>query len=257
KSQFILLVHYFGTSIKNFEYIIDFCKKHSILIIEDCAHCFGAKYKNRFLGTFGDFAIFSLKKFFPIISGGLLLVNKVDISIDDNLVSKKKIKYLLIVKKFLKTNFIIKLFPLKLKSRNNIEDLQSNNTLYEMDNLSRYIFHRQNFEKISEKRKQNFLYYLNEFKFLNINLIQKLDNNFSPWVFPVIVKENCKTLYQILLNNGISCEIWDFLPQIVFFNEKFSNVIKFSKNILLLPVHQNMTKRELKFVSSKIKGFCK
>lgn len=257
KKQCILLVHYFGSPIKNFEYVLDFCKRHDILIIEDCAHCFGGKYKNKYLGTFGDFAIFSLKKFFPIISGGLLLIKQNTVLIDETTLLKKRIKYLLIIKKFLKTNSIIKLFPIKLKEKNNFKTQQSSSAkLYNMDNLCEYIFYSQNIEIISNKRKNNFLFYLNEFKSLNINLIQKIENNFCPWTFPVIIKENCKILYKMLIASGISCEIWDSLPECVISARKFSEVKKFAQSILLLPVHQNMTKRELRFVSRKVREFC-
>ena len=55
--------------------------KHKIYIIEDASHCFGAKYRNDFLGTLGDVGIFSLQAGKPLIAGegGMLVTNNFDI----------------------------------------------------------------------------------------------------------------------------------------------------------------------------------
>lgn len=51
--------------------------KQKIYLIEDASHCFGAKYKNEFLGTLGDVGIFSLQAGKPLIAGegGILVTN--------------------------------------------------------------------------------------------------------------------------------------------------------------------------------------
>jgi dTDP-4-amino-4,6-dideoxygalactose transaminase len=50
------------------------CK--GMLIIEDCAHCFGAVHNGRKIGSFGDAAFFSFYKNLPTISGGFGVANK-------------------------------------------------------------------------------------------------------------------------------------------------------------------------------------
>ena len=45
-----------------FYLIVSIAKKNNITIIEDCAQSQGAKYKNKFCGTFGKFGCFS---FYP------------------------------------------------------------------------------------------------------------------------------------------------------------------------------------------------
>lgn len=46
------------------------------LIIEDCAHVFGAKLHNTFVGNLGDISFFSIYKQFPTLRGGLLVYPK-------------------------------------------------------------------------------------------------------------------------------------------------------------------------------------
>ncbi len=55
--------------------IIKLAEKKKILIVEDCAQAFGAKYKNINIGSFGDIACFSLAKNLYGIVGGILATN--------------------------------------------------------------------------------------------------------------------------------------------------------------------------------------
>jgi len=57
----IIPVHLYGQSC-NMEKICKIAKKNNLKIIEDCAQAQGAKFNNRYVGTFGDIACFS---FYP------------------------------------------------------------------------------------------------------------------------------------------------------------------------------------------------
>ena len=54
------------------------CKKFNLILIEDAAHAFGGKYKNEYLGTFGDIGIFSLhpRKNLHVLGDGGIIVTK-------------------------------------------------------------------------------------------------------------------------------------------------------------------------------------
>jgi dTDP-4-amino-4,6-dideoxygalactose transaminase len=75
KTKAIVVVHYNGVSV-DFKYLKKIIGK-KILIIEDAAQAFGAKYKNKFLGTIGDFGCFSFheSKNIHCGNGGALIVN--------------------------------------------------------------------------------------------------------------------------------------------------------------------------------------
>ena len=53
-----MLVHVLGIS-ANMEKLTKILKKNRIILVEDVCESIGAKYKNKFLGTFGDFSTFS------------------------------------------------------------------------------------------------------------------------------------------------------------------------------------------------------
>lgn len=59
KTKAILPVHLYGHSCE-MDKIMNIAKKYNLKVIEDCAQSFGAKYKNKFVGTFGEIGCFSL-----------------------------------------------------------------------------------------------------------------------------------------------------------------------------------------------------
>jgi dTDP-4-amino-4,6-dideoxygalactose transaminase len=73
KTKAIVFVHWGGTPID-----LDNLKKIAgdIPIVEDCAHAFGSKYKDRFVGTTGNISVFSLQaiKHLTTGDGGLIFL---------------------------------------------------------------------------------------------------------------------------------------------------------------------------------------
>ena len=68
KTKAILLVHVLGNSC-NMSKIDRIKKKYNLIVIEDTCESLGSKYKNKFLGTFGDFSSFSFYSSHQISSG--------------------------------------------------------------------------------------------------------------------------------------------------------------------------------------------
>lgn len=77
KTRAIMVVHYAGVSCE-MDTILRIAKKHNLIVLEDAAQGFRAKYKEKYLGTLGDLGAFSFHETKNIISGegGALLINK-------------------------------------------------------------------------------------------------------------------------------------------------------------------------------------
>ncbi|NJL96592.1 hypothetical protein HC864_02105 [Candidatus Gracilibacteria bacterium] len=75
-SKVLIIQHTFGQPAKLTK-ILNIAKKNNLIVIEDCAHSLGTKYKNKYTGSFGDAAIFSLgrDKVISSTSGGVLTIN--------------------------------------------------------------------------------------------------------------------------------------------------------------------------------------
>lgn len=68
----MIAAHFFGLP-QPMSAVRAFCDAHGILLIEDCAHAMFGKVDNQAIGTWGDYAIASLTKFFPVLEGGCLV----------------------------------------------------------------------------------------------------------------------------------------------------------------------------------------
>ena len=68
RTKAIMPVHMLGNPC-DLEPIVKIAKKHNLYVIEDCCQAFGASYKGRRTGTYGDIAAFSLNIFKTITAG--------------------------------------------------------------------------------------------------------------------------------------------------------------------------------------------
>lgn len=69
----MLVTHYFGFP-QDIQAIFDFCQNHDLPFVEDCAHAFFGEAAGKPIGSFGQYAIASPWKFFPIYDGGCIAV---------------------------------------------------------------------------------------------------------------------------------------------------------------------------------------
>jgi len=68
RTKAIIPVHYAGQSC-DMDRILEIAKTHNLHVIEDAAHSFPSKYKNRRIGTIGDITCFSLYATKPLSAG--------------------------------------------------------------------------------------------------------------------------------------------------------------------------------------------
>jgi len=182
KTKAIIILHYQGYSINYLDKLQKLCRTKKIFLIEDAAQAFGSFFKNKPLGSFGDFACFSFHETKNIHAGtgGLLVVNnkkyinKINYIFDKgtnrSLMLSKKIKYYSWVEigsAFLMTEFSASYLLPQIK----------------------------NYKKIVKKRSQLYYSYVRNLKFLNNKKIFLTNNykykyNFHSFV--IILKNNVR-----------------------------------------------------------------
>jgi dTDP-4-amino-4,6-dideoxygalactose transaminase len=77
KTKAIMVVHYAGVAC-DMGAVMSLARKHKLQVIEDAAQGIGAKYKNEYLGTIGDFGAMSFHETKNVVmgEGGALLINR-------------------------------------------------------------------------------------------------------------------------------------------------------------------------------------
>jgi len=83
KTKAIIVAHMAGIPV-DLDGFLKLSKERGIILIEDCAQAFGAKYKGKYVGLHGDAAIYSfgISKNIGGVGGGALVLNG-DINIDE------------------------------------------------------------------------------------------------------------------------------------------------------------------------------
>ena len=76
QAKVVALAHLYGTPSKMDE-ILEICKRHNAVLIEDAAEALAAEYKGKKAGTFGDYNVVSFNgnKIITTSGGGMLLTN--------------------------------------------------------------------------------------------------------------------------------------------------------------------------------------
>ncbi len=217
------------------------CKKYNLIFIEDAAHAFGGKYKDKYLGTHGDIGIFSLhpRKNFHVLGDGGIIVTK----------NKRLYKKLLLLRNH------------GLKNRNESVVWGTNSRL---DNLQA-AFGNIMIKKIKKWNKK-FLkianYYSKSLK--HIVQVPKYNKKIStPTFHQYIIRTNKRDgLKKFLSKKGIETAIHYPKPihkQKAFTssygNIKLKNTEKYARQILSLPIHAYLKQKEINYITKNIKIF--
>lgn len=209
KCDIFFAMNYFGFSQYSMDYYIEKFKENNICVIEDATHSFLSKRK---YNKKSDFVIASLRKWFPIISGGLL-INQTNKNISTELRQNEKYvklkkqamieknKYILGKEKDNKKQF------LELFSEAD-EILNEEYKECEIDEISYSILKNINIEKVIDKRRKNakVLYkYLKKQK--KIEYLKKVNfEEDTPLFVPIFLNNKKRNeLKQTLIDNKIYC----------------------------------------------------
>ena len=73
----VIIVSLYGTP-ASMDELLEICKKHNVVVIEDAAESLGATYKDKLIGTFGEYNVISFNgnKIITTSGGGMLLTKK-------------------------------------------------------------------------------------------------------------------------------------------------------------------------------------
>ena len=252
KINAIIPVHYAGKSCKIDE-IIDIAKRKRIPVIEDAAESFGATYKKKMTGTFGDSAILSFapNKVITTGEGGAVLTS-----------SKEIYDRLLLVRSHGRndtTNYFTSSDQADYVSLGYNFRMPSAIAALGMSQLKKI-------RKIINMRKNVAAFYNKQFAGIEEITTPKTGKSFDHvyQLYSIRVKDEKRDkLIKHLGKSGIMSKVY-FQPIHLtkFYKKSFGFkggelpvTEKISKDILTLPLYPNMTKIEMKLVTSEVRKF--
>ena len=271
----ILAVHYFGFP-QPLVSLLNFCQKNSILLIEDCAHALYSKNEYKFLGEYGDLAIFSFMKTVGIPNGGGVFLNN---GLFDIPSKGRKYFHIALVKKMIRSileyelsrnsatsilaSKILEIWERRSTAIDSINE-QSNSKLwyYEVpqyhyqhaiSSLSSFFLRPLNVERIIKKRRENYFFLLEK---INWNkemqpLFINLEVGVCPLCFPVRVSDN-DLIDKKLCGYGITPFIFGRFSHPSFADKNFPQSRSFRRGLIGLPVHQQLNNNAIEEVARRI-----
>ena len=245
KTKAIIPVHLYGQSC-DMPKILKIAKKYKLKIIEDCAQAQGAKFKNKHIGSFGDFGCFS---FYPTKilgaygDGGFIVTNNRKF-----FEKAKRIRFYGIETEVKKNSFINQYYANEFGINSRMDEIQSSILNFKLNKVDQFIKKRRKLAKL-------YFNYLS-----NTDLILPKENDFCKHAYHLFTvrHKKAKKIIKILKRKGVNSRIIYQYPihkmkafKIYNFNQSKLNISeKISKEIFSLPLYPELT-------SINVKKICK
>jgi len=262
KTKAIYIIHYAGNSC-DLEKIIKIKKKYNLFLVEDAAHAFLGKYKDKYLGTIGDIGVFSFHETKNITGGqaGCISINnkkflkRKDYILDKGTDRRSFIKN--IYKKIINANLNKKFYSWV--------DIGSE---YRASEIASAIIYAQlkKIYYIQNNRKNLYHRYIKLFKNINSHLLELLPvNNFNQsayHLFAIIFKnELIAKKFKIFLQKNNIAATFHYVPLHkskmgkLYITKKLNITENIYKKIVRIPFFCGLKEFEIKKIEKNIQKF--
>ena len=264
KTKAIYIIHYAGNSC-DLKKIIKIKKKYNLYLVEDAAHAFLGKYKDKYLGTIGDIGVFSFHETKNITGGqaGCISINnkkftkRKDYILDKGTDRRSFIRN--IYNKIINANLNKKFYSwVDVGSEYRASEISSALICAQLEK----IFYIQNSRKILYKK------YLKLFQKINSNLLELIPTNkfnkSAYHLFAIIFKnELIAKKFKIFLQNNDIAATFHYVPLHkskmgrLFRVKKLKITENIYKRIVRIPFFCGLKESELKKIENTIYKFFK
>lgn len=255
--RFLIIVHFGGQSV-NLTEIIEICNKNNIKIIEDAAHAFPTKHKNKFIGQFGLITCFSFyaNKTITTGEGGMLVTD------DEEVYKRAKVMRLHGINRDIWDRFTSdkpswEYDVIDAGFKYNLPDLAAAIGLGQLERAEEFRTERQ---KVAE------FYYksLSDIDCIDLPITHVPFEDHSWHLFPIVLNGkapiNRNKFIQLLSERGIGTSVhYKPLHQMTYYKRKynltpdqFPNAEKTWLGTVSLPIYPFMKLEELEYISETI-----
>ena len=267
KTKAIFVVHY-GGSCMNLDKILKIKKKYNLFIIEDTAHSFLSKYKNKFAGTIGDIGVFSFHETKNLVGGqgGAISINNKKLIKRANHILDKGTDRIDFLKNY-KKQFISEKSSRFKKKYYSWVDVGSE---YRASELSSALIYTQitRSDEINNLRKKiwhKYYNYLSQLNNKNIEILQNDENSKSVYHLFAFKTNTVKLAFK-LRSNLQSKKIPATFHYVPLHSSSFGKRFKHGdmnitnnlwKKIIRLPIYPDLKNSELNKILRSIKSLLK
>jgi len=252
RTKAIIPIHYGGIPCK-IEELKDIAEKHNLILIEDAAEAFGAKVRNKCVGTFGNAAIFSFcqNKIFSTGEGGCVVTN-----------DKKLYEKLKLIRSYGRISL-----ENYFEKESNIDYIEIGyNLRLSTIQAALGISQLKKVDKLIAMRRNIANYYNNRLKDIEgIEILKEKKNNFSVYqLYSILVKDKVlrDNLLKYLEKRKIAskvyfhpCHKYSIFKKLGYSEIHLPITEEISNKILSLPIYPHMKKEEQDHIINSIKHF--
>lgn len=225
----LLVIHYFGFVQPEVLEIRRLCNERNIVLIEDCAHCHWRATEGGIpVGTIGDYSFFSIHKVIASRLGGMLLDNTANSSRTSRLTAPEE-------NQLVNQNNAI--------SFNDLASFASSDPADALKRIENYRFLAERL-KAPSGEEQGFKV-----------MYPSLSEGCIPMNLPIVLNDECSRhkIYWALNERGIETTAlyYTLVPEIDEQTYPISH--KISQQILNLPIHADLDKRDLDYIAAHVK----
>ena len=257
RAKALLAVHYFGFTQKTDE-ILSLCHQHGINVIEDASHSFLSQLLSRTSKSRADAEIFSMRKSLPVQDGGALRLNAQNVIRGNDkpcvsCVGDVKNMLTRLAEKTLTTfgfNIYAGTFT---RVKNYIRRTGANGAINtEADpcqpswTLKKYLGNKSYLQETRQRVTQNFTHLSGALTAVGFKLAFTDLGNSVPQA--CIIYDDKGGLAEHLRVQGIGAWRWpaEEMPEVVATQaEKYPNANHYNKTLVLLPIHQSVSARQI------------
>lgn len=248
----VYVMHYFGQLQEEqaLKYLSEKKQQYGFTIIEDTTHSIFTRSR-----TIGDYCICSLRKWFPIMDGGVLYSENGLENISVKAVPPKnpseKLEAMILKKLYIEGKVDCNELYRKIFV-NAEEKLDKQKEVYQISDLSRSLLQYFSVTELIEKRKKNYRELSMVLKVNNIQMALKEDERMVPLACPVYI-ENRDSFRQYLSKNQVYCAVhWPLTGTELEEEEEAMNM---SGSIISLPIDQRYDEEHMQYLQNIIMNY--
>lgn len=252
----LVAVHYFGFRAPDFEQIAELCRRHGAWLIEDCAHALFSEQDGRPLGQSGAASIFSPWKSLPLPDGGALVLNGPEPPSDlaglprpSPATTARRLAYHALSAVETALGFSPRLWLLRSGGLRRTLQARSAQTRFvprRASALAETIVAGTDPASVASRRRENSARLEQALRGSGWArlLFEELPPGVCPLALPILV-EHREAARRRLLAAGVNVRAyWEQLPKAVSV-EAFADAHYVADRILVLPVHQSLSPRQM------------